>query len=111
MKKLLKNEILKVKLEIKNRYLAGESVPSIAESFDVVPRTIYFHLGNLSPEGKGLHAKNSSLRKMAVKKKKGLEAKHVKAKKQKADKKGKKVKAFIRQRAAEKSSLVDFIES
>jgi len=62
MKKILKDEISRVKLEIRNRYIAGESVPSIANDFGVVPRTIYFHLGELNADEKGLHAKNSSLR-------------------------------------------------
>ncbi len=108
MKKLLKNEIQKVKLEIKNRYLAGEGIPSIAKSFDVVPRTIYFHLGALTPDEKGLHAKNSSLKKMAKSKKKGKEVKRAKAKIKKTASVKKVEKPVQKQ---ESSSLSDFIES
>jgi hypothetical protein len=63
MKQILKEEITQVKLDIKTRYLAGQTIPSIAKVYDVGSRTIYYHLGELSPEEKGLHSKNSYLRK------------------------------------------------
>ena len=68
MNKLLGDKLIKEKQTIKNRYLAGEAVPSIARSYDVTERNIYYHLGVLSPDEKGLHIKNSSLRKMTIKK-------------------------------------------
>ena len=62
MSKLLAQSILQAKQEIKNRYIAGESVPSIAGSYNVSPRDIYYHLGILTADEKGLHAKNASLK-------------------------------------------------
>ena len=61
MNKLTSKSFQKIKTDIRNRYLAGESVRSIATSYDVIPRNIYFHLGELSADDKGLHAKNQSL--------------------------------------------------
>lgn len=69
MNKLAKESLSKIKQDIKNRYLAGESVPSIARSYDVVPRNIYYHLGKLSPQDKGLHIQNIDLQKLARKEK------------------------------------------
>lgn len=71
MNKLLGDKIAKVKLQIKNRYIAGESVPSIARSFEVSDRNIYYHLGELTPDEKALHAKNSALHSIRDKQQKG----------------------------------------
>ena len=68
MNKLLGDKLIKEKQTIRNRYIAGESVPSIAKSYDVTERNIYYHLGTLTPKEKGLHSENSSLRKMTIKK-------------------------------------------
>lgn len=62
MNKIFQKSIQRGKQEIKNRWLAGESVPSIALDCEVSPRDIYYHLGVLTAEDKALHAKNSSLR-------------------------------------------------
>lgn len=64
MNKLLGDQLLKKKQEIKNRWKTGESVPSIAKSFNVSERSIYFHLGQLSPDDQALHAKNMALKRM-----------------------------------------------
>jgi hypothetical protein len=68
-KRLLGQSILLAKQDIKNRYLAGESIPSIAGVYGMTPRNAYYHLGLLSPEDKAYHIKNSSLRKMIEKRK------------------------------------------
>lgn len=112
MKKILKDQISKVKLEIKNRYLAGESILSIAEDMGVVERTIYFHLGELTAQDKGLHAQNSDLRKDA-KKGKTKEVKHGKTKSQakpkvKTKDKDDSPKGQAKRKSA--SSLDDFIK-
>lgn len=78
MSKLLANSILKVKQEIKNRYLAGDSIPSIAKYYGVSDRNIYYHLGTLTAEEQGLHAQNSNLKR--IQRKEG----HVKTKKTEA---------------------------
>ena len=62
MNKLFSKSILQAKMEIKNRYLAGDSVPQIAAYYSVTPRDIYYHLGKLTSEDKGFHAKNASLK-------------------------------------------------
>lgn len=61
MNKLSVKAFLKIKQDIKNRYLAGEAVSVIAASYDCITRNIYYHLGELSAEEKGIHAQNSSL--------------------------------------------------
>lgn len=75
MSKLLANSILKVKQEIKNRYLAGDAIPSIAKHYGVSDRNIYYHLGTLTAEEQGLHAQNSNLKRLQRKEE------HVKIKK------------------------------
>ena len=62
MSSITENIFRKIKQEIKNMYLSGESVSSIAKHFNVIPRNIYHHLGKLTPEEKGLHAMNLSLK-------------------------------------------------
>lgn len=62
MRKLAAKKIELEKLNIKNRYLAGEIVRSIAESKNMTARNVYFHLGVLTPDEKALHAKNRWLR-------------------------------------------------
>ena len=54
------------KLDIKNRYLAGEVVNDIAKLKGIQLRTIYFHLGVLTPQEKAMHAQNRWLRKRAL---------------------------------------------
>jgi len=66
--KLLGDQIRKTKRDIKTRYLAGESVPSIARDCGVSDRNIYYHLGVITPDEKALHVKNAALRRMAEKK-------------------------------------------
>lgn len=53
---------LQIKQEIRDRYLAGDSIPSIARHYKVSVRDIYYHLDKLTADEKGLHAKNSSLK-------------------------------------------------
>lgn len=67
MRKLFKTEFSKIKREMKTRYLAGEDVPSLAKHYGIAERTVYYHLGDLSPQDKGLHVQNKELRKIKVK--------------------------------------------
>lgn len=69
--KLFAKQLIKAKQDIRTRYIAGESIPSIARSYDVSDRNIYHHLDVITPNEKALHVKNSSLRKMAAKKERG----------------------------------------
>lgn len=62
MNKIFTQSIQQRKQEIKNRYLAGDSVPKIAAYYGVSPRDIYYHLGKLTADEKGHHARNSSLK-------------------------------------------------
>ncbi len=114
MKKLLKNEVAKLKLEIKNRYLAGESVPSIAREKGVVSRTIYYHLGELTAQEKGMHAQNAALRKNAEKGKASKVTNEKKQKKETNIPKTKKVKEKSEDKKqagkSKSTSLADFIE-
>ena len=64
--KLARNKMAHEKMDIKNRYLAGEPVPQIAKSKGVTTYAIYFHLGQLTPDEKALHLKNSLLRKKTL---------------------------------------------
>lgn len=68
--KLLAKEVAQAKQDIKTRYIAGESVPSIAKSYGVSDRNIYYHLGKIQPSEKGLHTQNADLRRQAVNKRK-----------------------------------------
>ena len=72
MNKLFTQSMRRSKQEIKNRYLAGDSVPAIALLYNVSPRDIYYHLGHLSAEDKGIHAKNASLKMTKRKQKNAL---------------------------------------
>lgn len=63
MSNILKEETAKVKLEIRNRYIAGETVEAIGKRFKIVRRTVYYHLGKITSKEKGLHAQNASMRK------------------------------------------------
>lgn len=67
--KLLAQQVIKAKNDIRSRYIAGESVPSIARSYGVSDRNIYYHLGKILPNEKGLHTQNADLRRQAVKRK------------------------------------------
>ena len=58
--------VIKERREVKIRYLAGESVPSLAKSFDCTIRNVYYLIGGLSIEEKTLHTKNRWLRKLAL---------------------------------------------
>lgn len=64
--KLLGGEVAKAKRDIRTRYIAGESVPSIARQYGVSDRDIYYHLGKITPDEKGLHTKNADLRRQAI---------------------------------------------
>lgn len=64
--KLLSEQFAKAKRDIKSRYIAGEPVPSIAKFYEVSDRNIYYHLGAISPEEKGLHTQNADLRRQAI---------------------------------------------
>lgn len=59
---VLTQTIKLMKEEIRNLYLAGTPISDIAKEYQVTNRNVYFHLGQLSAEDKGLHAKNLSLR-------------------------------------------------
>ena len=67
MTRLSGKQLVKEKQNIKNRYISGDSVISIAQSYSCLPRNIYFHLGDLTAEEKGLHAKNMSLKNSVIK--------------------------------------------
>lgn len=62
MNKLFTQSILLIKQEIRSRYLAGDTIPSIARHYEVSVRDIYYHLSKLTADEKGLHAKNSSFK-------------------------------------------------
>ena len=64
--KLLAKQVAKAKNDIKSRYIAGESVPSIARSYGVSDRNIYYHLGKIAANEKGLHTQNADLRRQAI---------------------------------------------
>jgi len=68
MNKLASASMYKIKQDMKNRYLAGESIPSIAKFYKVVARNVYYHIGELSAEEKGIHAQNLSLHQDLTKK-------------------------------------------
>lgn len=65
--KLLKQQMQMQKDDMKARYLAGEAVLSIARSYEVSDRAIYYHLGVLTADEQALHAKNMKLRRTAAK--------------------------------------------
>ena len=62
MKRQTAKTYKKFKRDIKNRYLAGDPIASIAIDYGVVVRDIYHHLGKLTAEEKGIHAMNLSLK-------------------------------------------------
>lgn len=67
MSKLLQHKLARAKVEMKNRYLAGESVHRIAPDFGISWRQVYHHIAPLSPEEKAIHVKSSVLKQMYVK--------------------------------------------
>jgi Zn-dependent peptidase ImmA (M78 family) len=64
--KLLAEQVIQAKNDIRSRYIAGESVPSIAKFYGVSDRNIYYHLGRITAEEKGLHTQNADLRRQSV---------------------------------------------
>lgn len=64
--KLLAEQVRKAKNDIRSRYIAGESVPSIAKFYGVSDRNIYYHLGRITAEEKGLHTQNADLRRQSI---------------------------------------------
>ncbi len=74
--KLFSEQIGKAKQDMKTRYLAGESIPSIARTYQVSERDVYYHIAPLTSEDKALHAKNSDLRRVSIKNKRKEEASH-----------------------------------
>lgn len=66
--KILLEERQKVKRDIKTKWLAGEGVRTIANSFGTSERNIYYHLNPITPEEKAIHARNVALRSIAAKK-------------------------------------------
>ena len=98
--KLLAKQVILAKQDIKTRYLAGESIPSIARSYDVTNRNIYYHLNPLSPDAKAMHAKNSDLRHISIK--------NVQRKEE--QKHGKDQQSAESTAKTAKSSLSDFVE-
>jgi hypothetical protein len=67
MNKLPNPYMKKIKDDIRNRYLAGETIRETSLHYGVTTRDIYYHLGKISPEEKALHIKNYSLRNMTKK--------------------------------------------
>lgn len=74
--KLFADQIAAAKQDIKTRYLAGETVGSIASSYGISPRATYYHLDPLTPEDKALHTKNADLKRMLNKKNRKEEQSH-----------------------------------
>lgn len=97
MNKLLGDRLRKAKNDIKTRYLAGEAVPPIARSYGISDRSVYYHLGRITPDEKALHTKNWNLRLIAEKQRK---EEHGQKAKPSAEGSGQ----------ATESSLVDFVE-
>lgn len=49
-------DVPKAKIDIKKRYLKGESMAGIARSYDITLRVAYYHLGKLTPDEIAEHA-------------------------------------------------------
>lgn len=49
-------DVPKAKIDIKKRYLEGESMAGIARSYDISLRVAYYHLGKLTPDEIAEHA-------------------------------------------------------
>jgi len=49
--------VKQAKIDIKKRYLEGESVAGIARSYDISLRVAYYHLGKLTPDEIAEHAR------------------------------------------------------
>jgi uncharacterized protein YfaT (DUF1175 family) len=77
MNKLSHDSMQKIKQDMKNRYLAGDTIHDIASdpAYGVVDRNVYYHIGPLTAEEKGIHAKNLSL-KQTIKRKESHEQSH-----------------------------------
>ena len=91
--RLLSKQLAKAKSDIKTRYLAGESVPSISDDYGISDRGVYYHLGKLSADDKGLHTKNQALRKQVENQAIGKEESH--AEESQAPKVGASISDFI----------------
>jgi len=107
--KLLSEQIRKAKQDIKSRYLAGEAVLQIARDYGVSDRNIYYHLGELSPDDKALHARNMDLRRIANK---GKEVSNVKERKEQSQPEGSQggSESPDSEGSSSPSSLADFVE-
>ena len=64
--KLFSEQIKQAKQDIKTRYLGGDTVRSIAESYGISSRATYYHLDPLTPEDKAYHAKNGDLKRKII---------------------------------------------
>jgi len=62
MNKIFKKIIKREKQEMKNRYLSGETVASIAADYETCSRNISYHLSPLSAKEKGIHIQNLALK-------------------------------------------------
>lgn len=62
MTKIFKDQLVKVRIDIRNRYLAGETVADIARDLGISLRSLYYNLGKLTPQDKALHAQNAAFR-------------------------------------------------
>jgi len=62
-KKQYQEAILNLKAEIKDMYLAGDTIEEISNATGKAPRTLYHHLQPLTAEDKAKHARQLALRK------------------------------------------------
>ena len=71
----------KIKVDMKNRWLTGETVLSIAKRYSTTERNVYYHIQPLTAREKGLHTQNVELKRQLAKKKGGENGKKVKGQK------------------------------
>src|SRR3990167_9356068 len=60
--KMVRDKMHKIKVDMKNRWLTGETVLSIAKRYSTTERNVYYHIQPLTAREKGLHTQNVELK-------------------------------------------------